>query len=62
MKRHTFSGFSRLPSSMSESDGLMMLSDDVLPKKLELRGNAKVTLNRASIGVVLPKVLPFPIF
>ena len=40
----------------------MMLSDEVLSKKLETRGNVELTLNRPSIGVILPKVHLCPIF
>jgi hypothetical protein len=57
----TFSGFSRLPSSLSESDGLMRLSDEVLQKKLKLLQKVSLTPNRASTGVIPPKVLPCPI-
>ena len=59
---HTFSGLSRLPRSLSESDGLMRLSDEVLQKKLKKLQKMVLTLNRASIGVIPLKVPTCPIF
>ena len=58
----TFSGFSRFPRSLSDSDGLMRLSDEVLQKKLKLLQKVSLTLNRASTGVIPPKVPPCPTF
>ena len=58
----TFSGFSRFPRSLSDSDGLMRLSDEVLQKKLKMLQKMVLTLNRASIGVIPLKVPTCPIF